>query len=98
MRSWRYWNQDTNAIVVFVSEVDSTRFIYRDPDRKADFRINGWPAVSAEPVCAVPCNRGDKARRRVNPPYPVIDRICDIKVPFGIGCRSLGMIQRRILG
>jgi len=98
MRSWRYRDQDTNAIVVLISEVDSAGFIYRDPDREADFSINGWPTVPAEPVYAVPGNRGDESRGRVNPPNPMIDRICDIEVPFGIGCRSLGMIQRRILG
>ena len=60
-RSWRYWSQHPNAIVVFVSEVDSAGSINRNIDREADFRVRGWPAVAAEPVHSVPRNGGDEA-------------------------------------
>lgn len=85
-------------MVVFVGEVDSTGLIDCDTHREADFRSQRWPLVAAEPVCPISSDRIDQARQRVNPPYSVIDRIRDVKIPAKIQCHLRGIVQGRTPG
>src|SRR5580704_1239570 len=97
MRLERRRSQHPNSVVALVGEVDSSRLIERDTSRETDLRSRGWSAVPAEPAYSVSRNRGDEACGRVNPPYPMIDRIRDIEISVDVQRRGLGVIQCRVL-
>ncbi len=92
-------SQYSNSIIILVREVDPAGSIDRDTCRKADFRVRRRPPITAESVNPVSRDRIDQARRRVDPPYAVIDGIRYVKIsPLRSNASDWAWFRSRVRG